>query len=186
MRPSRSYLLCAAALTVAVACKSPKQPPVAAGPSIADSAEQVFQTMHTVLTSNGVQRGNLTADTAYVLDETTRFDLRNAHVNFTTELGAPQGTMDAHKGMYSTRTQILEGWGDVVVKLVDGRTLKSPHVIYNQLTHLLSSDTTFTASDSRGTSSGIGFTSVQGGQTFSSFKCLRNCSGSTLVAIPEK
>ena len=48
---------------------------------------------------------------------------------FTTETGAPQGTMEAKRGVYSTRTQMLEGWGDVVVKLVDGRTLKSPHVI---------------------------------------------------------
>ncbi len=29
------------------------------------------------------------------------------------ETGAPEGTMEAKHGVYSTRTQILEGWGDV-------------------------------------------------------------------------
>ena len=69
--------------------------------------------------------------TVFVLDDQTRFDLRKPHLIFTTETGAPQGTMDAERGVYSTRTQTLEGWGNVLVKMVDGRTLKSPHVVYN-------------------------------------------------------
>lgn len=167
----------------AAACTGREQTPVAAGPSIADSADQVFIKAHFLLTTNGVKRGDLTADTAYVLDDQTRFDLRTAHVNFTTETGAPQGTMDANRGIYSTRTQILEGWGNVIVKLVDGRTLKSPHVIYNQITHQISSDTNFTMSRGDKKLSGIAFTS---NQTFTTFKCMRNCGGSADVLLPEK
>src|ERR1700759_2956795 len=88
---------------VAAACSQKKEPPVAAGPSIADSADQVFITMHSALTTNGVKRGDLFADTAYVLSEGTRFDLRHTHANFTTETGAPQGTMQAKRGVYNTR-----------------------------------------------------------------------------------
>ena len=91
--------------------------------------------------------------------------------------------MEANRGVYNQRTQILEGWGDVVVKTVDGRTLRSPHVTFNQVTHQISSDTTYTISGTQGIQTGIGFTS---NQTFTSFKCLRNCGGNFKVLIPEK
>ncbi|HEY2163961.1 MAG TPA: hypothetical protein VGH04_08225, partial [Gemmatimonadaceae bacterium] len=126
-----------AALT-AGACNNAKQPPVTGGASVADSADQVLFSANFLLTTNGVQRGDLTADTAFVLEESTRFDLRHPYVKFTSETGAPEGTMEAKHGVYSTRTQILEGWGGVLVKLVDGRTLRSPHVVYNQISHVMS------------------------------------------------
>lgn len=172
-----------AAAAMAAACQDTNQPPVAAGPTVADSADQTFYNMHTVLTTKGVARVDLTADTAYVLDDQTRFDLRKPHAVFTTESGAPQGTMDSRKGMYSTRTQTLEGWGDVVVKLVDGRTLKSPHVVYNQATHLITSDTSYSIAGTQGTQYGIGFTS---NQSFSQFKCARACGGNFSVVVPER
>ena len=78
-----------ATIAIAVACSNTKQPPVAAAVGVADSADQTFYGMHFLLTTKGIQRGDLTADTAYVLDETSRFDLRHAHVNFTSETGAP-------------------------------------------------------------------------------------------------
>jgi LPS export ABC transporter protein LptC len=175
------------------ACNDTRQPPVTAGPTAADSADQILYQANFLLTTKGIQRGDLTADTAFVLDETTRFDLRKAHVNFTSENGAPEGTMDARRGVYSTRTQILEGWGDVLIKLVDGRTLRSPHVVYNQISHQISSDTTYTLIRGEDTQSGIGFLSTQppgakfstsGG--FTSFKCLRSCSGRSSVLVPER
>jgi LPS export ABC transporter protein LptC len=171
------------AAVAAASCRDSQSPPVAGGRSVADSADQVFFGAKYLLTSKGIQRGDLTADTAYILDDQTRFDLRKAHAVFTTETGAPQGTMDANKGIYSTRTQILEGWGNVIVKLVDGRTLKSPHVVYNQITHQITSDTSYTISGSQGTQMGIGFTS---NQTFTTFKCLSHCGGNFSVLIPEK
>lgn len=167
----------------AVACTESKQPPVAAGPSFADSADQVLIQIRSVLTTRGVQRGVLIADTAYVLDDATRLDLRRANVTFTTEAGAPQGTMEANRGVLNQRTQILEGWGDVVVKLVDGRTLTSPHVIYNQMTHQLSSDTSYVVSRGADSQRGTGFTS---NETFTKFSCQRNCSGSASVVLPER
>jgi len=177
------FVVVAIGLLAVGACQDAQQPPVAAKSSVADSADQVFFRARYLLTTKGVQRGDLTADTAFVLNDQTRFDLRNAHTVFTTETGLPQGTMEAKKGLYNTRTQILEGWGDVVVKLVDGRTLKSPHVIYNQVLHTISSDSTYSISGSQGTQTGIGFTS---NQTFTSFKCLSNCGGDFKVLIPEK
>ena len=105
------------------------------------------------------------------------------HVIFTTETGAPQGNMDAEKGVYSTRQQTLEGWGNVVVKMVDGRTLKSPHVTYNQLTHTVTSDTSYTITRGNDVQSGIGFKTDQ---SFFPFTCLKACKGTTTVKLPEK
>jgi LPS export ABC transporter protein LptC len=175
--------LAGAVALATAACTDSKQPPVGAGPGIADSADQVLIVVRSILTTKGVQRGVLTADTAYVLDETTRLDLRRAHVEFTTEAGAPQGTMDAQRAVLNNRTQMLEGWGDVVVKLVDGRSLRSPHVIYNQITHELSSDTTYSLARGNDTQRGTGFTS---NESFTRFACLKNCSGSAAVQLPER
>lgn len=180
----RRTLLAAAALLSALAgCRDTNQPPVVGGATAADSADQVFLGMKTILTTKGVQRADLTADTAYVLEDQTRFDLRHPHVVFTTETGAPQGTMEAEKGVYSTRQQTLEGWGNVVVKMVDGRTLKTPHVLYNQVTHKVTSDTSYTITRGNDVQSGIGFTTDQ---SFFPFTCLKACKGTTTVKLPEK
>jgi LPS export ABC transporter protein LptC len=179
----RAIMLACGAVALAAACRDSNQPPVVAGPTVADSADQVFIGMETVLTTKGVQRADLTADTAYVLDDQTRFDLRKPRLVFTTETGAPQGTMEAERGVYNTRMQTLEGWGNVVVKMVDGRTLKSPHVVYNQANHTVTSDTNYTITRGRDVQSGIGFTADQ---SFFPFTCLKACKGSTTVNIPEK
>lgn len=190
-----SFLALAAAIVTGVACTDTKQPPVTSGPSAADTADQVLYQAEFFLTTNGIQRGDLTADTAYVLQETTRFDLRHPFVKFTTETGAPDGTMEAKHGLYSTNTQALEGWGDVVIKMVDGRTLRSPHVVYNQVTGVLSSDTSYTFSRGQDTQSGIGFTltkapgaklSTSGGGGFTSFRCSSHCAGQSSVLFPER
>ena len=177
------YAFAIAVVVALTACKDTKAPPVVAGPTAADRADQVFLGMRTLLTTKGIQRAELTADTAFVLDDQTKFDLRKPHVVFTTETGAPQGTMDGKKGIYSTRTQVLEGWGDVVVHLVDGRTLKSPHLVYNQMSHIITSDTNYTIADQRGTQYGIGFTS---NESFTTGKCLRACGGNFSVLLPER
>lgn len=165
------------------ACQESQQPPVAKNPTAADSADQVLYVAHYLLTTRGIKRGDLTADTAYILDDQTRFDLRKTHVNFTSETGTPEGTMEANKGMYSTRSQVLEGWGDVVVNMADGRTLHTPHVIYNQVLRTITSDTTFTITRGSDTAHGIGFNTTPSGHPFN---CLRNCGGTTSLLLPEK
>jgi LPS export ABC transporter protein LptC len=179
----RLLIFAAAIVATATACRDSKTPPVAAVPSVADSADQVLVTVHYLLTSKGVQRGVLDADTAYVLDEATRIDLRRAKVNFTTETGASQGTMEANRAVMNQRTQVLEAWGNVVVRLVDGRSLKSPHIIYNQITRQISSDTNYTATRRGDSQSGIGFTA---NESFTRFSCLRQCSGTGSVLLPER
>ncbi len=168
--------------TLAIACQDAKAPPVVAGPSAADSADQVIFGMRTLLTNRGVKRGELFADTAYVYDDQNRYDLRNARAEFMQENGAPSGTMRANRGKYNLRTQELEGWGNVVVTMVDGRTLKTPHVVYRQLTNEISSDTTYELAQGDRVQHGGAF---KADPNFTHLTCLKRCGASAPVAIPN-
>ena len=106
-------------------------PPLQGMASMADSAEQVMVNVRTLLTDHGVQRGEMFADSAYVFDENTRFDLGRCAATFNTATGAKDG-MVGDRGQYSTRQQMLEGYGHVVITTNSGKKLTSPHVGYNQ------------------------------------------------------
>ncbi|MDB4898307.1 MAG: hypothetical protein JWN53_115 [Gemmatimonadetes bacterium] len=129
------------------------------GASMADSAEQVMLNVRSLLTDRGVQRGELFADSAYIFDETTRFELRKVRVTFNTATGVKDGTMSADRGRYSTQQRILEGFGNVIVTTTEGKRLTSPHLVYNQSINEVSSDTSFTLVEPGRTVSGIGFRS---------------------------
>lgn len=174
------WVAAVAAAPALVSCKGGKQPPVTiTQPS--DTAEQVGFGVRTLLSANGVQKGELQADTMYVYNDQTKFDFRNARVKFNTETGAPNGTMRADRGIYDTRTQILEGFGNVVVTTLDGRRLTSPHVKFNQLANEVSSDTSFVVKAGDKTQTGIGFTADP---NLTRFKCLKACGGTGVFALP--
>jgi LPS export ABC transporter protein LptC len=170
----------ACAIAGASACTETRGPPVAP-PTDADTAEQTGFGVRTLLTANGVQKGELHADTMYVFNDQTKFDFRNARVKFNTETGAPNGTMKADRGIYDTRTQILEGFGNVVVTTLDGKVLKSPHLKFNQLGNEVTSDTTFELKAGDREQRGIGFTADP---NLTHFKCLRMCAGSAPITLP--
>ena len=146
-----------AIIAVAGCSKNGATPPVKSGASLADSAEQVMQNIHYVLTSGGVQRGELFADSAYIFDDNTRYVLKNVRTTFNTEAGVKNGNMKADRGKYNLRQQVLEGFGNVVITTTDGRKLTSPYVKYNQAINEVSSDTTFTMVEPGRTLSGVGF-----------------------------
>ena len=180
VRLSVASLVLSCAVAGASACKEAQGPPVSPHTD-ADTAEQIGFGVRTLLTANGVQKGELQADTMYVFNDQTKFDFRNARVKFNTETGAPNGTMKADRGIYDTRTQILEGFGNVVVTTLDGKVLKSPHVKFNQLANEVTSDTTFQVKAGDREQRGIGFLADP---DLKHFRCLRMCSGSAPIALP--
>lgn len=154
MRPVATLTL---ALTL-VGCSTNKGTQVkASGETFADSADQVFYGVTAPLESGGVKRGTLFADTMYVMNDQTRFDFLKGRVEFNTPTGLPDGTMTADRGRYDRRQQQLEGWGHVVVQSADGKTLKSPHVVFNQLRDSIWSDTTYEFTDGDRINTGKGF-----------------------------
>ena len=175
-------LLAVVIAAAAGACKETKQPPVGVTSPV-DTAEQVGFNVRTLLTGNGLQRGELQADTMYVYNDQTKFDFRNARVKFNTETGAPNGTMRADRGIYDQRTQTLEGFGNVVITTLDGKKLTSPHLKFNQVTNEISSDTTFKMLAGNRTQSGVGFKTDP---NLTRFACLRDCRTSGLVTLPSQ
>ena len=175
--------LVATALVGVGACTSKgARPPVNAGrASLADSAEQVMQNVHYVLTSAGIQRGELFADSAYIFDDNTRYILKNPRITFNTAEGVKNGTMKADRGRYNLRQQVLEGFGDVVITSTEGRKLTSPYVKYSQAMNEVSSDTSFTLVEPGRTVSGVGF---KADPQLNKFQILRGARGSGSFTLP--
>jgi len=166
--------LAACVLAVAVTdCRKTTQPPIAGVENLADSAEQVIWDGHSLLTQNGVKRGEMFADTIYVFNDQTRFILRRVRAIFNTETGAPNGTLKGDSGSYDLRAQILEGYGNVVVTSTDGKRLLSNHLKYSQSLNQISSDSSFTFYRGQDVQRGIGFVSDP---NVTVFRCLRACS----------
>ena len=154
----RQVWLVAAALCVAVACNEKgAAPPVRRGISMADSAEQVMLGVRLLLTDRGVQRGELFADTGYVFEDQTRFELRKVRATFNTSMGTKDGVMSADRGLYNQREARLEGFGHVVIVTTEGKRLTSPQMKYMQVTNEVSSDSAFTLVEPGRSLNGVGF-----------------------------
>lgn len=152
-------LLAAAALAVGGCSRRGSAPPVKSGATLADSAEQVMFNVRSLLTNEGVQRGEMFADSVYVFDDNTRFEMRQVRTVFNTATGVKDGTMKADRGRYNLRQQVLEGFGNVVITTTEGKRLTSPHVRYSQASNEVSSDSAFTMVEPGRTLSGVGFRS---------------------------
>lgn len=163
------------------ACSRERKQISVGAPGPADTAEQVGFGVRILLTPNGIQRGELVGDTMFIYNDQTKFDFRNARVKFNTETGAPNGTMRADRGIYDTRSQVLEGIGNVVVTTLDGKRLKSPHLTFNQLSNEVASDTTFELVAGEKIQRGVGFKTDP---NLNRFSCLRMCGGTAPITLP--
>jgi LPS export ABC transporter protein LptC len=177
-----AVLVLVVAMAVSAGCsRSASAPPVGARDSLADSAEQVMLNVRSLLTDKGIQRGEMFADSVYIFDENTRFELRKVRTTFNTSAGVKDGTMTADRGRYNLRQQILEGFGNVVITTNDGKRLTSPHVVYSQLANEVSSDTSFTLVEPGRTVSGIGFKSDP---QLTRYTILRGARGKGTFTLP--
>ena len=181
-RDSALVLILAAAVALGACGRQGSTPPVAARASLADSAEQVMLKVRTLLTDRGVRRGELFADSAYVFDNGTRFELRKVRATFNTVDGAHDGDMSADRGRYNTSQQMLEGYGNAKVSAKNGRKLSSPHLRYNQAMNEVSSDSAFTAVQEDGSvMSGVGF---RADPQLSRVQILKGTSGRSSFTMP--
>jgi LPS export ABC transporter protein LptC len=180
----RIAVLSAALVAVAACGNKGSTPPTLAQASLADSAEQVMLGVRTLLTNQGVMRGELFADSAYVFDNSTRFELRKVRATFNTPSGAKDGVMSADRGRYSTSQQVLEGFGHATVTTTSGRKLSSPHLRYNQAANEVSSDSAFTAVQQDGSVvSGIGF---RADPQLNHVTILKGTSGRSTFSLPTQ
>jgi LPS export ABC transporter protein LptC len=178
----RAALVLVTVMAMSAGCsRSVSAPPVGTRDSMADSAEQVMLNVRSLLTDRGIQRGEMFADSVYIFDDNTRFEMRRVRTTFNTAAGVKDGTMTANRGRYNLRQQILEGFGNVVITTNDGKRLTSPHVRYSQLANEVSSDTTFTLVEPGRTVSGIGFRSDP---QLTRYTILRGARGKGTFTLP--
>ena len=153
-------LLAAAHLVVlAAACKSKPPTGLAANAGLPDSAQQVMFKLRVQQTNAGVRRSILFADTGFFYNDGTLVDLRNVRMVFFNASGDSNAVMTGRTGKYDTRTQRVEGRGNVVVTSTDGRRLTSPHLVYERAVNQITSDTSFTFTEPGRTLEGIGLRS---------------------------
>ena len=158
-----------------VACRKATKPPVVGEAAMADTADQILFDVRSPITHSGVKRGEMYADTIYVYRDQTLFVMRRVKANFNNDLGAPNGNLKGDRGTYDLRTQVLEGYGNVVVTSTRGERLTSNHLRYNQALNEISSDSAYTMVRNNETQRGIGFRSDP---NLNVFRCLRSCGGS--------
>ena len=165
-----------AALAVLAACDGQRGPADRQTKTAADSAEQLLYNASTVLTANGVRRGDMRGDTVATFESMTRFRFGRIEVRFTTPVGRPLAVLTAPFGEYWIATGTLVTAGSVtVVSDSSGRRLVTEALRYDVARNQLVSNNSFTATSGTRRLTGVGFTSDPGLFTI---KCAARCVGS--------
>jgi LPS export ABC transporter protein LptC len=126
---------------------------------VADSADQVLITMTHYVTTEGIRRAKVQADTAYFFNNTQLAELRVVRVTFYDAQGAETSTLTAREGTFHWRSQDMEGRGNVVaIRKSDGGTLHTEALRYNQTQNKVTSDLPFTFDSPSQHLKGVGFT----------------------------
>lgn len=132
-----------------VACSSADQPPTTVVPG--SDADQMLFGLSLVVTSDGLIRVVLEADTAYQYEARQVSELRGLTVHFYNNFGERTSTLTAREGTYDWRTEDMEARGDVVATTPDQRRLSTEILIFTMATNEISGSEpfVFTAPDQR-------------------------------------
>lgn len=148
----------AMALLALGACKDDAiRPPVTV--TAADSADQVLEGMEHIITSDGVKRTRVIADTAYLYEATQLARLKVVKTTFYDLNGFETSTVSSDSGLYQMRDGSMSAWGNVVATTPDGRRLKSAELKYDATKHQISSEKPFVYDRADQHLEGNGFTS---------------------------
>jgi len=166
------------------ACDEKSPPPLLEGPSPVDSADKFLIGMETVLTSAGVLRANVTADTAYLFDNDVRLEMHGVQATFFTSQGVKDGLLTSRRARYDQRADSMEAFGDVKLTSLQGDVLTTPYLKYNKATNKISSDSAFTATGPNHDLTGIGFESDPAMTSITTKHVIRGSGGR--IEIPKK
>lgn len=144
----RVVLVAAAASFGLGACARTGDAPTTSGlPGALDSAEQIAYGFRTLVTEGGLLRAEIFGDTALFMQQNTRISLLGVQGDFFGATGAKEATATARRGLFDTRNNSLEAWGEVVITSVDGRVLRTPMIRYDQSRNQVYSDSAFTLTE---------------------------------------
>jgi LPS export ABC transporter protein LptC len=109
-----------------------------------DSADQVLEGFSHYVTSDGVRRSRVEADTAYFYEGTQITNLVNVKVTFFDLKGEESSTLTAKRGVYRWQDGSMEANDNVVVVAPDGRRLATQRLRYDNAVNQISTDRHFT------------------------------------------
>lgn len=125
----------------------------------ADTADQILQKMVHLVTTDGVLRTRVLADTAYLYDVSQLVRLKVVKVTFFDENGRETSTVVADSGLYHMNDGSMDAWGHVFATTPDGRRLRSSELRYDVAANQISSSQEFTYDRGDQHLEGNGFTS---------------------------
>ena len=109
-----------------------------------DSADQVLEGFSHYVTSDGIRRSRVQADTAYFYEGTQITNLVKVKVTFYDLKGEESSTLTSKTGLYRWQDGSMEANGNVVVVAPDGRRLTTERLRYDNATNQISTDRRFT------------------------------------------
>ena len=108
-----------------------------------DSADQVLEGFSHYVTSDGVRRSRVEADTAFYYEPTQVTELHNLKVVFFDLKGEEGSTLTARRGTYRWQDGSMEASGNVVVVSPDGRRLTTETLRYDNASNQIMTDQRF-------------------------------------------
>ncbi len=160
---TRSTILTLALTCSAIGACRRSSEPVAVTEHPDMQADNVIQNVRQWMTRDGVRHALLTADTAYVFQDSSRADLRHVHVTMYDDNGAQSGELTSTTGTLDTRSEAMTARGNVILTLAAGaREIRTEELHYDPQGGRIWSDVQTTSVEKGTTVVGTGFSAETG------------------------
>ena len=134
------------------ACGTEDEGPGGTAPAVfIEGVDQVMVGVENYITSLGVRRARLDADTAYTFEEAGRLDLRVVTMTFFGESGDTLGVLTGQDGEYELESGNVKVRGDVEVILSSGETFEAPIIEYLSAANEIRADSGYVLTQPDGT-----------------------------------
>lgn len=157
---STAFFLAGALL---VGCGAETNPPTADDSAFELPADQMSLVAHQILTTDGIRRSEVEADTVFSFEQTRRHEFRRVKVSFFENNGAVAGTLTAASADYDIPSGLFIARGDVVLitPSPDGgeRRLETEELYFDVPNDQIWSDQAFTLLEGGQTTRGSTFRS---------------------------
>ncbi len=137
MRIRNLFVACA----LLAACSGAEQPPTTV--TFDNEADQILFGLSLTITSDGVMRAGIEADTAFQYEARQLSELRGLTVYFYNSVGERTSTLTSREGTYNWRSEDMEARGNVVAVTPDQRRLTTESLIYTRAIHKISGSQPF-------------------------------------------
>jgi LPS export ABC transporter protein LptC len=132
---------------------------VASDDMLTMDADQVMFRVRHHMTTGGVRRALVEADTAYLYEATSTVELRTVHVLLYDEHGQQRGTLTSLRGRLNTRTEAMTAEGNVILVTEDGTRIESEELHFDPEQDRIWSEKATTLWEDGSVVHGDGFTS---------------------------